>query len=137
MDQLRSLEAPPFIAGVVPLMRPFLSARGRRLQRRTTALISALEMLRTRAAQDMDWINALLNGKQMPLVRTLRAFRNTSLASDHSHGCLHFAYRSRKNKHFHCPMPAELILRTGANQWQPKHMTLWESLCLLLAAKFG
>lgn len=26
MDQLRSLEAPPFIAGVVPLMRPFLSA---------------------------------------------------------------------------------------------------------------
>ena len=77
----------------------------------------------------LEWIRAVLEGKQTPLARTLRAFRPASgviILTDASTWGLGAVVLERgEPKEFSsCPIPPEFILRTGAIPGIPKHMTL-------------
>ena len=79
--QLQSLAgALSFVAGIVPLMRPFLGALWAVLATTNDGSnFRTRNVVHTRRIRHaLEWIRAVLEGKQTPLVRTLRAFRPTS-----------------------------------------------------------
>ena len=141
--QLQSLAgALSFVAGIVPLMRPFLGALWAVLATMNDGSnFRTRNVVHTRRIRHaLEWIRAVLEGKQTPLVRTLRAFRPTSgviILTDASTWGLGAVMleQGEPKEFFSCPIPPEFILRTGAIPGIPKHMTLWEALCLLLAAR--
>ena len=139
--QLQSLAgALSFFAGIVPLLRPFLGAFWSVL---TTddGPKRARQLVHTkRIAQACEWILALLEEKDAPFVRTVRAFHTNSEAiiitdaSTWGFGGL-LILRGQPVEFFSCPIPFEFIYKTGAVPGLPKHMTLWEACCLLVAAR--
>ena len=140
--QLQSLAgALSFVAGVVPMMRPFLGGLWAVLATANDGALRAGKLVHTRrVAVSFEWILALLEAEKAPLVRTVRAIRKASgaiLVTDASTWGLGGVLLLNGNpvEYFSCAIPYEFIRRTKAEPGLPKHMALWESLALLLAAR--
>ena len=139
--QLQSLAgALSFVAGVVPIMRPFLSSLWAAMKtndgpQRTRNVIHV-----RRIAAAVMWINEMLGEKNFPFVRTVRAVRvktEAILITDASTMGLGgvLIVGGVPKEFFSTPIPHEFLIHTGAKPGDPKHMALWEALCLLLAAR--
>ena len=139
--QLQSLAgALSFVAGVVPIMRPFLSSLWAAMKtndgpQRTRNVIHV-----RRIAAALMWINEMLGEKNFPFVRTVRSVRvktNAILITDASTMGLGgvLMVGGSPIEFFSTPIPHEFLSHTGAKPGDPKHMALWEALCLLLAAR--
>ena len=115
-------------------MRPFLSSLWSALAT-TNDGPSARCVVRTRRIEPaLEWIRHLLGGKAVPFVRIVRAFRpNTGaiVITDAST----WGLGGTIAEFFSCPIPPEFVQRAHALPGLPKHMALWESLCLLIAAR--
>lgn len=140
--QLQSLAgALSFVAGIVPLLRPFLAGLWAVLTTTNDGATRARNLVHTcRIAPALKWVSALLKERRVPLTRTVRAFRVVSEAivitdaSTWGMGGVLFV-RGLPVEYFSCPIPYEFCRRTGCGPGKSKHMALWESLCLLLAAR--
>ena len=139
--QLQSLAgALSFFASVVPLMRPFLGAIWAVLAA-DDGLPRARKLVHTkRIAQAMDWVLSLLDEKTVPFTRVVRAVKPNSgviiITDASTWGLGGVMLRGGEAKEFFsCPIPFEFTYKTGAIPGIPKHMALWEALCLLLAAR--
>lgn len=122
------------------MMRPFLSSLWSVLAAMNEGR-KARNVVHTRRIEPaLEWIRHLLRGKGILFVRAVRAFRNTSgaiIIADASMWGLGaiLIVNDAIEEYFSKPIPGEFIRRTGATPGVPKHMTLWELLCLLLAAR--
>ena len=139
--QLQSLAgALSFFAGIVPLLRPFLGAFWSVLTTNDGPKRARQLVHTKRIAQACEWILALLEEKDAPFVRTVRAFHTNSEAiiitdaSTWGFGGL-LILSGQPVEFFSCPIPYEFIYKSGAIPGLPKHMTLWEACCLLVAAR--
>eukprot|EP00435_Cladocopium_sp_Y103_P055235 s871_g18.t1 len=139
--QLQALAgALSFFAGVVPLMRPFLGAIWAVLAT-DDGPSRARKLVHTkRIAHAMEWILSLLDETTVPFTRVVRAFKPSSgaiIITDASTWGLGgvLLEGGRPAEFFSCPIPFQFTLKTGAIPGIPKHMALWEALCLLLAAR--
>ena len=89
--------------------------------------------------QALDWVLTFLQEERI-LCRVVRAVRMKSEAtiitdaSTKGMGAV-LLVGSEPMEYFSCPIPSEFILRFQASTGDPKHMALWESLCLLVAAR--
>ena len=140
--QLQSLAgALSFIAGVVPHMRPFLGGLWAVLAATNEGRTAARNVVHTRRiALSLEWILAVLFEKEAPFVRTVRAFRENSgatIITDASTWGLGgvLLIEGTPKEFFSLPIPYEFIQKCNATPGDPKHMALWESLCLLVAAR--
>ena len=140
--QLQSLAGTlSFIAGVVPLMRPFLGGLWAVLAATNDGGRPTRNVVHTRRiALALEWILSVLYEKEAPFVRTIRAFRQTSNAtvitdaSTWGLGAV-LIFEGKPIEYFSTPIPVEFIEKCEAKPGDPKHMALWESLCLLVASR--
>ena len=139
--QLQSLAgALSFFASVVPLMRPFLGGIWAVLAT-DDGPSRARKLVHTkRIAHSMEWILALLEESTVPFTRVVRSVKPNSgaiIITDASTwgmgGVLLMG--GAAIEYFSCPIPFQFTVKTGAIPGIPKHMALWEALCLLLAAR--
>ena len=137
--QLRSLAGSlSFIAGIIPPMRPFLSALWAVLGSANDGSKISGKLIHTkRIAPALEWIlSVLVNFAQ----RTLWAHRPESHAvivtdaSTHGLGAVKYV-RGEPKEYFSCPIPSVFIHKFNAQTGDPQYMCLWESLCLLIAAR--
>lgn len=129
-----------FVAGIVPLMRPFLSSLWATLTANEGSNRARNLVHVRRVAPARRWILALLGEKQLPFVRVVRADRAPAKAiviTDASAWGMGgvILIDGKPAEHFSCPIPHQFVKHTGAEPGNPKHMSLWESLALLLAAR--
>ena len=139
--QLQSLAgALSFVAGLVPLMRPFLNSLWAALATNDGPKQTRNVVHVRRIGIALQWIDALLGEKAAPFTRVVRAFRQQTKciiitdASTRGLGAI-MIVGDRPVEFFSTIIPQEFIVRTGAQPGDPSHMALWESLCLLLAAR--
>ena len=78
-----------------------------------------------RIGQALKWISAFLGGENS-LTRVGMARRQTSG---------HSVFTDAWEECFSIPIPGEFILRFNASTGDPRHMALWESLTLRVAAR--
>eukprot|EP00435_Cladocopium_sp_Y103_P022785 s1262_g5.t1 len=129
-----------FFAGVVPLMRPFLGAIWAVLAT-DDGPVRARKLVHTkRITPAMEWILALLDETTVPFTRVVRAVKPNSgaiIITDASTWGLGgiLVEGGKPTEFFSCPIPFAFTVKTGAVPGIPKHMALWEALCLLLAAR--
>ena len=140
--QLQSLAgALSFVAGIVPLMRPFLSSLWAALSTTNDGSTRARNVVHVRRIRPaLEWILALLSENKVSFIRTIRAFRKApkaSIITDASTWGLGgvLLIDGEPVEYFSCPIPFEFYNMTKATPGLPKYMSLWESLCLLLAAR--
>ena len=132
--QLRSLAGSlSFIASIIPPMRPFLSALWAVLGSANDGSKTSGKLIHTkRIASALEWIlSVLVNFSQ----RTLWV-PQTGVSCSDSNRCLHTRTRS---SHVHSRVltcrPCSYLHRFNAQNGDPQFMCLWESICLLIAAR--
>ena len=137
--QLRSLAGSlSFVAGIVPQMRPFLAGLWAVLGDANDTGKPGGKLIHTkRIAHALDWIIAVLHKFATKTVRAIRPNSKAMVITDASTfglGAVLF-FDGVPRDYFSCPIPSVFIHKFKANTGDPKHMALWESLCLLLAAR--
>ena len=139
--QLRSFTgALSFIGGIVPYLKPFLASLWAAVSQANDKSHALRRLVHTkRVGQALDWVQTFLNEEKI-LCRVVRAKRMSA-------GATIFTDASTRGmgavliigdvpmEYFSFPIPSEFILRFKAATGDPKHMALWESLCLLVAAR--
>lgn len=143
-----------FVAGLVPLLRPFLKplwaalasgsasdggAKGRgksSFTRRTAGKLIHTSRIRTA----LRWIAALLRGEHGEMVRTFKSNVQPSSLSIATDACPWGMGGILYDGHepvrwFATPLTTELLDRFGAKAGDPRFNTLWEALALLLACR--
>ena len=139
--ELRSFAgALSFVAGVVPHLRPFLASLWVVIAQANDRGKAPGKLVHTRRiGQALKWISAFLGGENN-LTRVVMAKRQNSGhsvitdASTHGMGGVLFEGDTPR-EFFSIPIPGEFILRFKASTGDPRHMALWESLTLLVAAR--
>ena len=139
--QLQSLAgALSFVAGLVPLMRPFLNSLWAALATNDGSKRARNVVHVRRIGIALQWIDALLGEKDAPFIRVARAFRHPTNciiitdASTRGLGAV-MLMNGEPKEFFSTCIPQEFQDRTGAKTGDPSHMALWEFLCLLVAAR--
>ena len=139
--QVRSFAgALSFVAGVVPHLRPFLASLWVVIAQANDRGKAPGKLVHTRRiGQALKWISAFLGGENS-LTRVVMARRQMSGhsvftdASTFGMGGVLIEGDSPREC-FSIPIPGEFILRFKASTGDPRHMALWESLTLLVAAR--
>ena len=139
--ELRSFAgALSFVAGVVPHLRPFLASLWAVVAQANDRGKTPGKLVHTRRiGQALKWISAFLGGENS-LTRVVMARRRSSGytivtdASTYGMGGV-LVEGDKPREFFSIPIPGEFILRFNAQTGDPRHMALWESLTLLIAAR--
>ena len=137
--QLRSLAGSlSFVAGIVPQMRPFLAGLWAVLASTNDSGKPTGQLIHTkRIVKALEWITAVLQNFATRIVRALRPNPEVVIitdASTHGMGGV-LLHKGVPIEFFSCPIPSVFTKRFGALTGESKHMALWESLCLLIAAR--
>ena len=137
--QLRSLAGSlSFVAGIVPQMKPFLAGLWAVLASTNDGGKSTRKLIHTkRIVRALEWIVAVLQNFATRTVRALRPNPEVVIitdASTHGMGGV-LLHKGEPVEFFSCPIPSVFTKRFGALTGESKHMALWESLCLLIAAR--
>ena len=139
--QLRSFTGSlSFLGGIVPYLRPFLASLWAAVSQANDKGQPLRRLVHTkRVGQALDWVLTFLHEERI-LCRVVRAVReksNATIITDASTkgmGAVLFV-GTEPMEYFSVPIPSEFILRFQASTGDPKHMSPWESLCLLVAAR--
>lgn len=139
--ELRSFAgALSFVAGVVPHLRPFLASLWAVVAQANDRGKTPGKLAHTRRiGQALKWISAFLGGENS-LTRVVMAKRQNSgytvITDASTYGMGGVLLKGHEPiEYFSIPIPGEFILRFNANTGDPRHMALWESLTLLIAAR--
>ena len=122
----------------MPQMRPFLAGLWAVLASTNDNGKPVGKLIHTkRIAKALEWISAVLQNFATRTVRALRPNPEVVIITDAStHGMGGVLLRKGEpSEFFSCPIPSVFTKRFGALTGESKHMALWESLCLLIAAR--
>ena len=130
-----------FVAGMVPIIRPFLSMLWGALSSKAPKLPGGL--IHTRQLKvAIDWMHALLQGRHGPLVRDFplqvqMADEGDFIATD----ACPWGYAGVKFERHHpvawfaTPLTTDDLRRFHASRGESRHNTTWEALALLVAIR--
>lgn len=131
-----------FVAGLVPHLRPFLSALwlvlgcGPTHDGAGNTLHSGKLIHTRRIKHSLLWVKALLGGEPGPLQRVLRIeYPKREIVTDACPMGGVLRVDSSLSSYFATPLPDHLLTRFKAQRGDPKYNTLWEGLALLVALR--